>query len=196
MEAQKGEVILYQREDGAVQIDVRVEGETVWLTQEQMAALFGKGRSTITEHISHIFEEGELDEKVVCRKFRHTTQHGAIEEKTQEREVKYYNLEVVISVGYRVRSVQGTRFRQWATERLKEYIVKGFTMDDERLKGNGGGNYWKELLNRIRDIRSSEKALYRQVLDLYATSRDYDPKSEITLTFFKIVQQYCPVKVC
>ena len=188
MEAQKEDIILYQREDGAVQIDVRVEGETVWLTQEQMATLFGKGRTTITEHISHIFEEGELDEKVVCRNFRHTTQHGAIEGKTQEREVKYYNLEVVISVGYRVRSIQGTRFRQWATERLKEYIVKGFTMDDERLKGNGGGNYWKELLNRIRDIRSSEKALYRQVLDLYATSRDYDPKSEITLTFFKIVQ--------
>ena len=188
MEIQKGEIILYQREDGSVQLNVRVEGDTVWLTQEQMSVLFGKGRTTITEHIFHIFEEGELDEKEVCRKFRQTTQHGAIEGKTQEREVKHYNLDVIISVGYRVRSVQGTRFRQWATQRLKEYIVKGFTMDDERLKGNGGGDYWKELLNRIRDIRSSEKALYRQVLDLYATSRDYDPKSETTLTFFKIVQ--------
>ena len=188
MEIQKGEIILYQREDGSAQLNVRVEGDTVWLTQEQMSLLFGKGRTTITEHISHIFEEGELDEKEVCRKFRQTTQHGAIEGKTQEREVKHYNLDVIISVGYRVRSVQGTRFRQWATQRLKEYIVKGFTMDDERLKGNGGGDYWKELLNRIRDIRSSEKALYRQVLDLYATSRDYDPKSETTLTFFKIVQ--------
>ena len=141
MEGQKGDIILYQREDGAVQIDVKVQSETVWLTQEQMATLFGKGRTTITEHISHIFEEGELDEKVVCRNFRQTTQHGAIEGKTQQREVKHYSLEVVISVGYRVRSVQGTRFRQWATERLKEYIIKGFTMDDERLKGNGGGNY-------------------------------------------------------
>ena len=181
MEAQKGEIILYQREDGSVQIDVKIENETVWLTQEQMATLFGKGRSTITEHISHIFEEGELDEKVVCRSFRQTYKHGAIESKTQEREVKHYNLDVVISVGYRVKSVQGTRFRQWATERLKEYVIKGFTMDDERLKGNAGGNYWKELLNRIRDIRSSEKALYRQVLDLYATSLDYDSKSETTI---------------
>ena len=188
MEAQKGEIILYQREDGSVQIDVKIENETVWLTQEQMATLFGKGRSTITEHISHIFEEGELDEKVVCRSFRQTSKHGAIESKTQEREVKHYNLDVVISVGYRVRSVQGTRFRQWATERLKEYVIKGFTMDDERLKGNAGGNYWKELLNRIRDIRSSEKALYRQVLDLYATSLDYDSKSETTIAFFKVVQ--------
>ena len=188
MEIQKGEIILYQREDGSAQLNVRVEGDTVWLTQEQMSVLFGKGRTTITEHISHIFEEGELDEKEVCRKFRQTTQHGAIEGKTQEREVKHYNLDVIISVGYRVRSVQGTHFRQWATQRLKEYIVKGFTMDDERLKGNGGGDYWKELLNRICDIRSSEKALYRQVLDLYATSKDYDPKSETTLTFFKIVQ--------
>jgi len=188
MEAEKGEIILYQCEDGSVQIDVKIENETVWLTQEQMATLFGKGRSTITEHISHIFEEGELDEKVVCRSFRQTYKHGAIESKTQEREVKHYNLDVVISVGYRVRSAQGTRFRQWATERLKEYVIKGFTMDDERLKGNAGGNYWKELLNRIRDIRSSEKALYRQVLDLYATSLDYDSKSETTIAFFKVVQ--------
>ena len=126
---------------------------------EKSSLLFNKGRSTINEHILNIFKEGELDEKVVCRKFRHTTQHGALEGKTQSKEVKYYNLDVIISVGYRVKSIQGTRFRQWATERLHEYIVKGFTMDDERLKGLGGGNYWKELLDRIRDIRSSEKSI-------------------------------------
>ena len=188
MEARKGEIILYRREDGAVQIDVRVEDETVWLTQEQMATLFGKGRSTIAEHISHIFAEGELDENVVCRNFRQTTQHGAIEGKTQEREVKHYNLDVIISVGYRVKSAQGTHFRQWATQRLREYIVKGFVLDDERLKNLGGANYWKELLERIRDIRSSEKVMYRQVLDLYATASDYNPKSPESIEFFKIVQ--------
>lgn len=188
MEARKGEIILYRREDGAVQIDVRVEDETVWLTQEQMATLFGKGRSTIAEHISHIFAEGELDENVVCRNFRQTTQHGAIEGKTQEREVKHYNLDVIISVGYRVKSAQGTHFRQWATQRLREYIVKGFVLDDERLKNLGGANYWKELLERIRDIRSSEKVMYRQVLDLYATASDYNPNSPESIEFFKIVQ--------
>ena len=185
MEARKGEIILYRREDGAVQIDVRVEDQTVWLTQEQMAALFGKGRSTIAEHISHIFEEGELDENVVCRNFRQTTQQGAIEGKTQEREVKHYNLDVIISVGYRVKSVQGTYFRQWATQRLREYIIKGFVLDDDRLKNLGGANYWKELLERIRDIRSSEKVMYRQVLDLYATASDYNPKSPESIEFFK-----------
>ena len=188
METQKGEIILYQREDGSVQIDVRMEDETVWLTQEQMAALFGKGRSTITEHILHLFEEGELDENVVCRNFRQTTQHGAIEGKTQEREVKHYNLDVIISVGYRVKSVQGTLFRQWATQRLREYIIKGFVLDDDRLKNLGGANYWKELLERIRDIRSSEKVMYRQVLDLYATASDYNPNSPESIEFFKIVQ--------
>lgn len=182
-----GEMIIYQSDEG-VKLDVRLENKTVWLNIEQIAQLFHKGRSTISEHISNIFKEGELDEKVVCRNFRQTTQHGAIEGKTQSREVKYYNLDVIISVGYRVKSIQGTRFRQWATERLNEYIVKGFTMDDERLKNLGGGSYWKELLDRIRDIRSSEKVLYRQVLDIYATSVDYDPRTDASKLFFKIVQ--------
>lgn len=182
-----GEIIIYQS-DAGVKLDVRLENQTVWLNIEQIAQLFNKGRSTINEHILNIFKEGELDEKVVCRKFRHTTQHGALEGKTQSKEVKYYNLDVIISVGYRVKSIQGTRFRQWATERLHEYIVKGFTMDDERLKGLGGGNYWKELLDRIRDIRSSEKVMYRQVLDIYATSVDYDPRTDASRLFFRIVQ--------
>ena len=182
-----GEIIIYQSDEG-VKLDVRLENQTVWLNIEQIAQLFNKGRSTINEHILNIFKEGELDEKVVCRKFRHTTQHGALEGKTQSKEVKYYNLDVIISVGYRVKSIQGTRFRQWATERLHEYIVKGFTMDDERLKGLGGGNYWKELLDRIRDIRSSEKVMYRQVLDIYATSVDYDPRTDASRLFFRIVQ--------
>ena len=182
-----GEMIIYQSDEG-VKLDVRLENKTVWLNIEQIAQLFNKGRATISEHISNIFKEGELEEKVVCRKFRQTTQHGALEGKTQSKEVKYYNLDVIISVGYRVKSIQGTRFRQWATERLHEYIVKGFTMDDERLKKMGGGSYWKELLDRIRDIRSSEKVLYRQVLDIYATSVDYDPRTDASKLFFKIVQ--------
>lgn len=144
-----------------------------------------KGRSTITEHIRNIFNEGELVEDVVCREFRHTTQHGAMEGKTQEVSVKLYNLDVIISVGYRVKSQRGTQFRIWATQRLNEYIRKGFTMDDERLKNPGGGGYWKELLQRIRDIRASEKVFYRQVLDIYATSIDYDPKAEVSVEFFK-----------
>ena len=184
----KGEIIIYQSDDGIVQLDVRLENETVWLTQDQLSILFNKAKSTISEHISNIFKEGELDESVVVRKFRTTTPHGAIEGKTQIHEVLCYNLDVIISVGYRVHSIVGTRFRQWATQRLHEYIVKGFTMDDKRLKGNGGGMYWKELLDRIRDIRSSEKVLYRQVLDLYATSVDYDPKADESVRFFKIVQ--------
>ena len=185
---EQGNIIIYQSEDGSIRLDVRLEDKTVWLTQEQIAMLFNKGRSTVTEHISNIFKEGELEETEVCRKFRHTTQHGAIEGKSQNKEVKLYNLDVIISVGYRVKSIQGTRFRQWATERLHEYIVKGFSLDDERLKNLGGGSYWKELLDRIRDIRSSEKVLYRQVLDLYATAVDYDPRSDTSRLFFKIVQ--------
>jgi len=184
----KGNIIIYRSDDGSVKLDVRLEDETVWLTQQQIATLFGKDKRTISEHIINIFKEEELDKNVVVRNFRITTPHGAIAGKTQESRVNLYNLDVIISVGYRVKSIQGTRFRQWATLRLHEYIVKGFTMDDERLKNFGGGSYWKELLDRIRDIRSSEKVLYRQVLDLYATSVDYDPHSNISIEFFKIVQ--------
>lgn len=183
-----GEILLYQNTEGSIKIDVRLEDETVWLSQDQIAALFGKSRTTITEHIQNVFIEGELNEEVVCRNFRLTTQHGAIEGKTQEVSVKLYNLDVIISVGYRVKSMRGTQFRQWATKRLNEYIRKGFTMDDERLKNLGGGGYWKELLQRIRDIRASEKVFYRQVLDIYATSVDYDPKADVSISFFKKVQ--------
>ncbi|MCD4791411.1 MAG: virulence RhuM family protein, partial [Bacteroidales bacterium] len=181
-------IIIYQTEDGTTKIETRLENETVWLTQAQMATLFAKGRTTITEHIRNIFKEGELNEELVCRNFRHTTQHGAIQEKTQTKEVRYYNLDVIISVGYRVKSLQGTKFRQWATARLREYIVKGFTMNDELLKQAGGGNYFDELLARIRDIRSSEKVFWRKVLDIYATSIDYDPNAESSILFFKTIQ--------
>ncbi len=174
-----GEIILYQRGDSPA-IDVQLDGDTVWLTQDQMADLFGKAKSTINEHIKNVFEEGELTPEQVMRKF------GISEFSTKP--TNFYNLDLIISVGYRVRSQQGTRFRIWATERLREYLVKGFTMDDARLKNLGGGTYWKELLDRIRDIRSSEKVLYRQVLDLYATSVDYDSKAEASVSFFKTVQ--------
>lgn len=180
--------ILFKTEDEEISVDVRFQDETVWLSQEQMANLFGKAKSTINEHIKNIFSEGELDEEVAVRKFRITTQHGAIAGKTQEVEVNGYNLDVIISVGYRVKSLRGTQFRIWATKRLNEYILKGFTMDDERLKNLGGGGYWKELLQRIRDIRASEKVFYRQVLDIYSTSIDYDPKAELSIEFFKKVQ--------
>ena len=163
-------IVIYQSEDGKVHLDVVYNEETMWLTQQQLCDLYQTSKSNVSEHIKHIFEDGELDKEVVVRNFRITTQHGAIEGKTQSRDVAHYNLDMILSLGYRVRSVTATRFRQWATERLKEYIIKGFTMDDERLKQLGGGNYWKELLDRIRDIRSSEKVMYRQVLDLYATA--------------------------
>jgi len=163
-----------------VRLDVRLEDKTVWLTIDQMSELFGKSRSTINEHILNIYEEGELEEEATKRKI------GISDFSTKP--TNFYNLDVIISVGYRVKSIQGTRFRQWATERLHEYIVKGFALDDERLKNLGGGSYWKELLDRIRDIRSSEKVLYRQVLDLYATAVDYDPRSDTSRLFFKIVQ--------
>ncbi len=174
------ELILYTTEDGITKINVKLEDETVWLTIDQMAELFNKSRSTINEHILNIYSEAELLEAETMRKI------GISDFSTKP--TNHYNLDVIISVGYRVKSIQGTRFRQWATNRLKEYIVKGFTMDDERMKNLGGGNYWKELLERIRDIRSSEKVMYRQVLDLYATATDYDPKSDASVTFFKIVQ--------
>lgn len=180
-----GEIILYQTEDGGTKIDVRFEGETVWLTQQQMAELFQSSRSNIVEHIQHIYEEGELDEAATCRKFRQVRTEG---NRQVSRELPYYNLDMILSLGYRIKSIVATRFRQWASARLKEYMIKGFVLDDARLKGSGGGDYWKELLDRIRDIRSSEKMLYRQVLDLYATSMDYDPNSEESMQFFKIVQ--------
>jgi hypothetical protein len=177
-----GEIILYQSEDGLAKLNVNLRDETVWLSLEQMAELFGRDKSTISRHIRNVFEEGELARETVVANCATTATDG----KTYQ--VDYYNLDVIISVGYRVKSQRGVQFRIWATNVLKEYIRKGFALDDERLKGNGGGNYWKELLDRIRDIRSSEKVLYRQVLDLYATSVDYDPKSPDSLRFFKIVQ--------
>lgn len=182
------DLLIYQAENGDIKIDVRMEDETVWLTQEQMAQLFGKSRSTIVEHIKNIFFEGELEEKVVCRNFRHTTQHGAMPDKTQSKEVKYYNLDVIISVGYRVKSVQGTQFRIWATQRLKEYIIKGFTLNDDRFKSGNSMNYFNELQERIREIRLSERFFYQKIKDIYATSIDYDPKDKKTIQFFKIIQ--------
>ena len=181
----QGDVIIYQAEDGKTKIDVRFVDETVWLSQQQMVELFKTSRTNIVEHIAHIYEEGELDEISTCRKFRQVRQEGS---RTVSRELPFYNLDMIISLGYRVKSIIATHFRRWATERLKEYLIKGFTMDDDRLKNLGGGNYWKELLDRIRDIRSSEKVMYRQVLDLYATSVDYDPKSRESVAFFKMVQ--------
>ena len=163
-------------------IPLKIEDDTVWLTQQQLTELYQCSKSNISEHIKHIFEEGELDKDSVVRKFRTTASDG------KNYNVSYYNLDMIISLGYRIKSITATQFRRWATERLKEYMIKGFTMDDERLKNLGGGNYWKELLDRIRDIRSSEKVMYRQVLDLYATSVDYNPKSSETIAFFKMVQ--------
>jgi len=179
------EILIYQSENGVTKIDVTFRDETVWLSQQQMAELFQTSRTNVVEHIKHIYEEGELDEKSTCRKFRQVRKEGNRE---VSRELPFYNLDMIISLGYRIKSIIATNFRRWATERLKEYMIKGFTMDDERLKQLGGGNYWKELLERIRDIRSSEKVMYRQVLDLYATSVDYDPKSSESVAFFKMVQ--------
>ena len=183
-----GEILIYQNQEGNIKIDVRLEEETVWLTQSQMGQLFGKDKRTISEHIRNIFNEGELADNMVVRNFRTTTQHGAIQGKTQEREVKGYNLDVIISVGYRVKSTQGTQFRIWATQRLKEYIIKGFTLNDDRFKSGSSMNYFNELQDRIREIRLSEKFFYQKIKDIYATSIDYDPKDEKTIEFFKIVQ--------
>ena len=181
----QGEIIIYQSESGDTKIDARFVDETVWLTQQQMAELFQSSRTNIVEHIQHIYDEGELDEESTCRKFRQVRMEGS---RQVTREIPHYNLDMIISLGYRVKSIIATHFRRWATERLKEYMIKGFTMDDDRLKNLGGGSYWHELLDRIRDIRSSEKVMYRQVLDLYATSVDYDPKSAESVAFFKMVQ--------
>ena len=181
----QGEIVIYQAEDGITKVECRFVDETVWLTQQQMAELFHTSRSNIVEHIGHIYEEGELDEVSTCRKFRQVRLEG---NRQVTRELPFYNLDMIISLGYRVKSLIATQFRRGATERLKEYMIKGFTMDDERLKNLGGGNYWRELLERIRDIRSSEKVMYRQVLDLYATSVDYNPRSAESVAFFKMVQ--------
>lgn len=177
-----GEIVIYQSEDGLTNIDVKLEDETIWLSQEQLVNLYQTSKANVSEHIKNIFEEGELDRDTVVRKFRTTASDG------KNYNVYHYNLDMIISLGYRIKSSVATRFRIWATERLKEYMIKGFTMDDARLKELSGGRYWKELLDRIRDIRSSEKVLYRQVLDLYATSVDYNPKSDESVKFFQIVQ--------
>jgi len=185
VEENRGDIVIYQSENGDTKIDVHFQDETVWLTQAQMEVLFQTSHANVVEHIKNIYEEGELDENSTCRKFRQVRREG---NRDVTREVLYYNLDMIISLGYRIKSSIATQFRRWATKRLKEYMIKGFTMDDERLKNLGGGNYWHELLDRIRDIRSSEKVMYRQVLDLYATSVDYDPKSAESVAFFKMVQ--------
>jgi len=181
----KGEILIYQNTDGNIKIDVRLEEETVWLTQDQMATLFGKGRSTITEHIGNVYEEGELEQNSTSRKFRLVRKEGTRE---VEREIDYYNLDVIISVGYRVKSPQGTQFRIWATQRLKEYIIKGFALNDDRFKSGNSMNYFNELQERIREIRISERFFYQKIKDIYTTSIDYDAKDEKTLEFFKVVQ--------
>ena len=179
MENNEMAFVIFKTEDEKIAVDVRFEEETVWLSQEQMVVLFERDRSVIVKHIANIFSEGELEEKSNVH-FLHIA--------NSDKPVKFFNLNVIISVGYRVKSQRGTQFRIWATQRLNEYIRKGFTMDDERLKNLGGGGYWKELLQRIRDIRASEKVFYRQVLDIYATSIDYDPKADVSVEFFKKVQ--------
>ena len=181
----KGQVIIYRSKDGQTSVEVLLENETVWLTQQQMAELFHTSRTNVVEHIQHIYEEGELDEKSTCRNFRQVRKEG---NRMVSRSMPFYNLDMIISLGYRVKSMIATHFRRWVTGILKEYMIKGFALDDDRLKGSGGGAYWKELLDRIRDIRSSEKVMYRQVLDLYATSVDYNPKSRESIAFFKMVQ--------
>jgi hypothetical protein len=181
--SQQSSVVIYISDDGQARLEVQIEDETVWLTQDQMAELFDKGRSTITEHIGNAFKEGELEEKSVCREFRRTALDG------KDYGVKHYNLDAIISVGYRVKSVRGTQFRIWATQRLREYIVKGFTLDDERLKQQGGKNrYFEELLQRIRDIRSSERNFYQKVTDIYVTAIDYRKDDKLTQEFFATVQ--------
>lgn len=177
-----GDIVIYQSEDGNTKINVNLQDETVWLSQQQLAELYQSSRTNIVEHIRNIYEEGELYEVSTCRNFRQVRREG---KRDVCREIPFYNLDMIISLGYRIKSSIATRFRIWATQRLKEYMIKGFTMDDERLKGNAGGNYWKELIERIRDIRASEKVIFRQVLDLYATSIDFQPNSEESILFYK-----------
>ena len=189
MKNNNSQLVIYKDHNGNVKIDVRFDGETVWLPQDTLAALFDKGRSTVAEHILNIFKEGELDEKVVCRDFRRTTIHGAIKEKTQEVSVKHYNLDMILAVGYRVKSPQGIAFRIWATDKLKQYITKGFVLDEDRLKNPDlPFDYFEELSRKISDIRTSEKRFYRKITDIYATSVDYDPTSDASILFFKTVQ--------
>jgi hypothetical protein len=185
MASDNSEIVIYQTEDGRTKIDVRMEDETVWLTQVQMAELFQTTKANISIHISNAFKEGEIEASATVKDYLTVQNEG---ERSVSRNVKHFNLDVIISVGYRVRSLRGTQFRRWALEVLREYIVKGFSMNDDLLKKAGGGNYWRELLERIRDIRSSERAFYRQVLDLYATSVDYDPRTPESVEFFKVVQ--------
>ena len=175
-------IILFKTDDGQIKLDVKFEDETVWLTQAQMVELYQSSKANVSEHIKHIFADGELSENSVVRKFRTTAADG------KNYETTFYNLDMIISLGYRIKSLTATKFRIWATQRLKEYIIKGFTLDDDRLKELGGGGYWKELIERIRDIRASEKVFYRQVLDIYATSIDYDPRADVSIKFFKKVQ--------
>ncbi len=179
------EIIMYTTDDGITKVEASFDGDMVWLSLDQMAELFQRDKSTVSRHIKNIFTEGELQQSATVANFATVQNEG---DRQVERQIIYYNLDVIISVGYRVKSIRGTQFRIWASSILKEYMRKGFAMDDERLKGNGGGAYWKELLDRIRDIRSSEKVLYRQVLDLYATSVDYNPQADESIQFFKIVQ--------
>ena len=180
-----GDVIIYQSEDGATKINVNLQDETVWLSQQQLVELYHTSRTNVVEHIRNIYNEGELEENQTCRNFRHVRIEGNRE---VNRSIPYYNLDMIISLCYRIKSSVATKFRIWATQRLKEYMIKGFVMDDERLKGNRGGSYWRELVDRIRDIRASEKVIFRQVLDLYATSVDFKPDSEESVMFYKIVQ--------
>lgn len=181
----KTEFLLYRTEDGKIRIETRMENETVWLTINHMAELFDVDKSGISRHLKNIFESGELQREATVAKFATVQSEGG---RSVTRELEYFNLDVIISVGYRVNSIRGTQFRIWATQRLQEYLIKGFTMDDLRLKRGGGGNYFDELLSRIRDIRSSEKVFWRKVLDIYATSIDYEPKNELSQEFFAKVQ--------
>ncbi len=185
MNKQKSDILIYQTEDGNTKVEVRLQDKTVWLSQKLMAELFQKDVRTINEHIKNVYSEGELEPEATIRNFRIVQTEG---KRDVSRDVDHYNLDAIISVGYRVKSHRGTQFRIWATQRLREYIIKGFTMDDERLKQAGGGNYFDELLARIRDIRSSEKVFWRKVLDIYATSIDYDPNTDLSCEFFAVVQ--------